>query len=66
MADLVNLRLHRKRKRRADREEQAAQNRVIHGRTRAERVTVAAQNMLERRRLDAGHIERRDADDEQD
>ena len=44
MADPVNLRLFRKRKARAEKELQAAENRALHGRTKSER---------ERERLEA-------------
>ena len=37
MADPVNLRLFRKRKARAEKELQAAENRALHGRTKSER-----------------------------
>jgi len=36
MAEIVNLRQARKRKKRADKEAQAAESRVRHGRTKAE------------------------------
>ena len=38
MADPVNLRLFRKRKARAEKELQAAENRALHGRTKAGRM----------------------------
>jgi hypothetical protein len=37
MADIVNLRQARKQKARSDKERQAEQNRVLHGRSKAER-----------------------------
>jgi hypothetical protein len=37
MADIVNLRMARKHKARADREQAAEQNRALHGRSKAER-----------------------------
>ena len=44
MADLVNLRQARKRKRRDDKQRDAAASRILHGRTAAEK----ARNRLER------------------
>ena len=38
MGEIVNLRLARKRKQRAEREASAEQNRSLHGRTKAERL----------------------------
>lgn len=43
MGDLVNLRLARKRQARSKAEAAAAEQRIRHGRTRAERVAVAAE-----------------------
>lgn len=37
MSSVVNLRMIRKRKARADREQAASENRALHGRTRAEK-----------------------------
>ena len=56
-AEIVNLRRARKAKARADREAQAAENRVRFGRTKDERRIETAQGELERRRLDAQKIE---------
>jgi hypothetical protein len=36
MTEVINLRLQRKRKQRADKERTAAENRVLHGRSKAE------------------------------
>ncbi|WP_419911052.1 DUF4169 family protein [Hoeflea sp.] len=46
-AELVNLRRHRKRKARQEREEAAEQNRISFGRTKAER---AATDLINKRR----------------
>lgn len=37
MSDIVNLRMARKRKARADKEQLATENRALHGRTKAEK-----------------------------
>ena len=44
MGEIVNLKLHRKRKDRAAKEEIAAENRVQFGRTKAEKELTEAQN----------------------
>jgi hypothetical protein len=62
-ADIVNLRLARKRKKRSDQEAAAEQNRVSHGRTKSERSLTDALNRLEDRRLDQKRRERRDETD---
>jgi hypothetical protein len=65
-ADIVNLRQARKHKARAAKEQQAAENRVRHGRTKAEKETLRRESELERVRLD-GHtlasVPPRDRDD---
>ncbi|KAB0267004.1 DUF4169 family protein [Microvirga brassicacearum] len=61
MAEIVNLRLVRKRKARADKEARAAQNRVAFGRTKIERDVSKAENNLTERRLD---LHRRDEETE--
>lgn len=43
MADIVNLRLARKARRRTEAADTAAQNRALHGRTRGERARDAAE-----------------------
>lgn len=45
MGDLINLRTARKRKLRAEKERQAAENRVLHGRSRAD--ATIARSMLD-------------------
>ena len=54
MDDVVNLRRARKARDRAAASEQAAENRIRFGRTKAERDRIAAQEALEASRLD-GH-----------
>jgi hypothetical protein len=54
MGDVVNLRRARKARDRAAASEQAVENRVRFGRTKAERDRIAAQEALEASRLD-GH-----------
>jgi hypothetical protein len=52
MADIINLRLHRKRKAREDAAKLAAENRVRHGRTKAEKQRETAENAEAARRLE--------------
>lgn len=61
MGDVINLKLHRKRKDREAKEAVAAANRTKFGRTKAEKEATRAVVDLETRRLD-GH--RRTPDDE--
>ena len=56
MAEIVNLRQARKRKLRADKEQQAVGNRTKFGRTKAEKERVAAEAELERQRLDQSKL----------
>jgi hypothetical protein len=44
MADIVSLKLHKKRKARAEKDAHAAENRVQFGRTKAEKKLTEAQN----------------------
>ena len=53
MGDVVNLRLARKRKARAVKEQEAAENRARFGRTSDEKVAGRLTAELEQRRLDA-------------
>ena len=53
MAEIVNLRQARKQKARADKEARAAENRVLFGRTKAERELSKAEHELASRRLDS-------------
>lgn len=52
MAEIVNLRHARKRKLRADRDREAAENRAKFGRAKPETERAAAVSELERRRLE--------------
>lgn len=54
MAEIVNLRTARKRRDRAEKERKADENRVLHGRTRAEKDALATERDRERAALD-GH-----------
>ena len=54
MAEIVNLRAVRKHKARADKEARAAQNRILFGRTKAEKQQQAAEKALAERHID-GH-----------
>jgi hypothetical protein len=53
MADIINLRLERKRKRRADSEAQAAESRARHGVTKGEGTKAKRSRELQEKRLDA-------------
>jgi hypothetical protein len=53
MGDVLSLKLHRKRKARAEKEAEAGQNRITHGLTRAERELVEARNEKAIKDLDA-------------
>lgn len=57
MGEVVNLRLSRKRAQRARDEQRAADNRLAHGRPKAERQRDAALTDKARRDLDAHRIE---------
>ncbi|MCX7360010.1 MAG: DUF4169 family protein [Alphaproteobacteria bacterium] len=54
MAEIVNLRRARKQKARATAETEAAANRLVHGRTKAERTLTKAKKEAAERKLD-GH-----------
>lgn len=54
MADIINLRNVRKQKARAEREIQASQNRVLFGRTKAEKLKDAAEKAKAEKHID-GH-----------
>jgi hypothetical protein len=53
MADLVNLRMARKRRERADKARAAEESRILHGRTRTERLAEAATRERTASTLDA-------------
>ena len=57
MAEIVNLRMARKRKARAGREAEAAENRVLHGRSKAEKERDRANGEKDRNFID-GHFRR--------
>jgi GAF domain-containing protein len=57
-ADIVNLRQFRKTKARAEREASAEQNRLTHGRTKAEKTLTRTLNEKALRQLDQGRIEK--------
>ena len=54
MAEIINLKNVRKQRARADKEVQASQNRVLFGRTKAEKQKQEAEKVLADRRID-GH-----------
>lgn len=54
-AEIVNLRKARKAKARGEKDRQAAENRVLHGRSKAERQRDAADKDRIRRELDGAH-----------
>ncbi|MDF1635239.1 DUF4169 family protein [Mycoplana sp. MJR14] len=56
--DVVNLRQFRKQKARSDKERQADQNRIAHGRTKAEKTLTRALNEKAEKTLDQGRIEK--------
>ncbi len=64
MGDVVNLRTARKRKARADKERQAAENRILHGRTKSESTVVRSINEAMKARHDAHLREGRSPDDD--
>ncbi|MFN4143994.1 DUF4169 family protein [Aestuariivirga sp.] len=53
MAEIVSLKLHRKRRERAAKEEKAAENRLAHGRSKTERKLTEALNEKAQKDLDA-------------
>nr|WP_295889548.1 DUF4169 family protein [uncultured Devosia sp.] len=54
MAEIINLKTVRKQKARAAKETQAAQNRVVFGQTKAEKLRHASEKALADKRID-GH-----------
>ena len=63
MAEIINLRQARKRKRRSDKEDAAAANRRTHGRPAAEKTATRLVRDLEARRVEGHRREvRREAD----
>jgi hypothetical protein len=63
MADIVNLRQARKRKRRDEKDRAADENRRLHGRSAAEKTHTRLGNELADKRLE-GHRHERPGDDE--
>lgn len=61
MAEIVNLRMARKRKERGERERLAAENRVRHGMSKAERLAAKKQAQRSTTVLD-GHVRDRPGD----
>lgn len=59
MGDVVNLRQFRKAKVRGEKEKQADQNRLTHGRTKAEKSLTSALNEKDARKLDQGRLDPR-------
>ena len=57
MGDVVNIRKARKAAKRRHDEQQAATNRVLHGRSKAERELDAARDAKARRNLDLHRVE---------
>lgn len=55
MGEVVNLRMVRKRSARADKERVAAENRALHGRSKADRKAQDAERDREKTRLDGHH-----------
>lgn len=63
MGDVVNLRLARKRKARALDERIAAENRAVHGRTKAEKLAERMEARRAENTLDGHRLDRRPRDD---
>ena len=55
MAEVINLRRARKARAKSQKEEQAAQNRLLFGMSKAERVNIAAERAKDKQQLD-GHL----------
>jgi DNA-directed RNA polymerase subunit K/omega len=64
MGDVVNLRQFRKTKARSEKEKQAEQNRLSHGRTKTEKNLTTALNEKAEKKLDQGQLERSQKDPE--
>jgi hypothetical protein len=64
MGDVVNLRQFRKTKARSEKETQAEQNRLSHGRTKAEKSLTTALNDKAEKILDQGRLEKPQKDPE--
>ena len=57
MGDIVNLRTARKRAKRREAEQEAAANRLVHGRTKADRTATRSRNDKAQRSLDLHRVE---------
>ncbi len=57
MGDIVNLRTHRKRAARRKAEERAAENRVVHGMSKADRTQLKSEKDQAKRELDRHRID---------
>ena len=62
MGDVVNLRTHRKRAERKRKANRAAERRVQHGKTKAERLVTAARKKRAERDLDLHRLETGDGE----
>ena len=57
MAEIINLRTVRKQKARASKDDQAAQNRLLFGRTKGEKLQQAAEKALAQKKIDGHKLE---------
>ena len=57
MAEIINLRTVRKQKARAFKDDQAAQNRLLFGRTKGEKLQQAAEKALAQKKIDGHKLE---------
>jgi hypothetical protein len=64
VGDVVNLRQFRKTKARGEKERQAEQNRLSHGRVKSEKQLTAALNEKEKKLLDQGRLDKSQKDPE--
>jgi len=60
MAEIINLRMARKRKKRADDAAQAETNRLVFGRGKMEKARTEAEKTLAERRLDSQRLDKDD------
>jgi hypothetical protein len=60
MADVVNLRMVRKQAKRRQAEQEAAQRRLVHGRSKAEKALQRSQGQKAERELDRHRLEHED------
>jgi hypothetical protein len=64
MGDLINLSRYRKQRQKAEKEQQADQNRIRHGRTKAEKSASERIRTLDRKRMDQAHLSSRQGPDD--